>query len=77
MRVLKAVWAAWRVIGHKVADVQARLLLSLFYYAILGPLALGVKLSSDPLRLRATATGAWLPRQANSPDRVGVGRRQF
>jgi hypothetical protein len=65
------------VIAHKIGDFQARLILSLFYYAVLGPFALGVKMFSDPLSLRASSRGTWLPRPASNGDPLGVARRQY
>jgi len=77
MGLLRAAWAAWKVIGRKVGDFQARLLLSLFYYLVLGPFALGVRMFSDPLGLHASSHRKWLPRRTDDADPVTVARRQF
>jgi hypothetical protein len=82
MTIFKAVWEQWKVIAHKIGNFQARLLLSLFYFFILGPFAMGLKLLSDPLQLRTHIQG-WLnyssspraPRATDDP--LLQARRQF
>lgn len=77
MRVLKALWAAWKVIGLKIANVQARALLSVFYFVAFAPFALGVKIFSDPLRLRPVGRAGWLKRVEPDSNAAVVARRQF
>lgn len=77
MRVLKALWAAWKVIGLKIANVQARALLWVFYYVAFAPFALGVRTFSDPLRLRPGGRVGWLRRDEPESDQRVVARRQF
>jgi hypothetical protein len=77
LRTLKAVWSRWKVIAHKIGDFQARLLLSLFYFAILGPFALGARIFSDPLRLGLKSPTAWLPRPSANDDELILARRQY
>jgi len=62
MRVLEATWAMWKVIAHKIGNFQARVLLSLFYFGVLGPFAVGVKMLGNPLRIHPGAP----PRLANT-----------
>ena len=77
MRILKLVWARWKVIAHAIGDVQARIILSVFYFAVVGPFALMVRLSSDPLRLSPQLTPVWLPREPAPGDALSAARRQF
>jgi hypothetical protein len=49
---LKKLWARWKVVAHKIGEFQSRLILSLFYYVVLAPFALGLKVFSDPLQLK-------------------------
>jgi len=62
MKTLKRLWTAWKSIAHVIGDFQARVLLSLFYFVVLGPFALGLKMFSDPLGLRRTSSVRWLVR---------------
>jgi hypothetical protein len=75
--LLKALWARWKLIAQKIADFQARAMLSAFYFAVLGPFALGLKICSDPLRLHRAAAESWLPRPQTPGDAVTLARRQF
>jgi hypothetical protein len=54
-------WARWKVIARKIGDVQSRLLLCVFYYSILAPFGIAVRVLSDPLQLKRKATSHWLP----------------
>jgi hypothetical protein len=69
-RGFAAVWHAWKVGAAKIADVQARAVLSLFYFVVLGPFAL-------PLRVRRVAGGGWQERPLPGGDPVMHARRQF
>ncbi len=75
LRAARRLWAAWTRIARRIGDVQARLLLGAFYVVVLGPFALVVRLSADPLRRRGRP--AWLPRAPAAADPLGGARRQF
>lgn len=74
---LKAVWARWNVIAHKIGNFQARAFLSLFYFVVLAPFALGVKIFCDPLRLRPDSALGWLKRVTAEGDPMTEAERQF
>lgn len=77
MDVLRMLWARWKAFGHGLATVQSRVLLFLFYYVILGPFALAMRVFSDPLGLRVGAPTGWLERAAAKDDVTVLARRQF
>lgn len=77
LRALKLAWNKWKRIAHTIGNFQARFLLSIFYVVVVGPFALGLKLFSDPLRLRPGTPGGWLPRPSPDPDPTVRARRQF
>lgn len=62
-------------VAHAVGNVQARILMVLFYAVIVTPFALGARLFSDPLGLRRRPRG-WLAREARVSS-IDEGRRQF
>jgi hypothetical protein len=66
MKLLRRFWNGWKRFGKKVGDFQARALLSIFYFLILSPFALLMRLA-DPLGLRKSGDPAWQPRPA-APD---------
>jgi hypothetical protein len=73
--VCRIAWNRWKIIGEVFGDFQARLFAVLFYGTVFVPFALGVRLLSDPLRIRKPPT-AWFQRApvGHSPDEA---RRQF
>lgn len=73
--VLRLAWDRWTVIAHVIGNVQARVLLTLFYFTVVPPFAVIVKLAKDPLGLRPPrGAGFWIPRSAVDP---AAARRQF
>jgi hypothetical protein len=81
-------WTRWTKVAHVVGNVQARILLTLFYFVIAPPFALVVKLLHDPLALREPrepggARGAggargpsyWRERPAADPAERAGGRQ--
>ncbi|HEV8306238.1 MAG TPA: SxtJ family membrane protein [Methylomirabilota bacterium] len=76
MPLLRAVWAGWVRIAHAIGRVQSRVVLTVLYFVLLGPFALGVRLLADPLQLRRRPGGShWLPRAA-SPASLEAFRKQ-
>lgn len=73
--ITRIAWERWKIIGEVFGDFQGRLFAVLFYFTLFVPFALGVRLLSDPLRLRA-ASRQWLDRGpvGNSLDDA---RKQF
>ncbi len=71
---LRALWARWKVVARAVGNFQARIILTLFYFVVVPPFALLLKLRKDPLRLRPREGGFWVPRAEGAPD---SGRRQY
>ncbi len=57
----RSLWEWWRRAGKAIGDIQARVLLMLFYFVILAPFALAVRWGSDPLTLKAGAPRGWHP----------------
>jgi hypothetical protein len=74
---LRALWEAWKVVAHAIGKVQARIVFSLFYIVLLGPVALVLRLVSDPLRHRLPSATNWRDRPAQAGDPWAGARRQF
>jgi hypothetical protein len=85
--IRRLAWKRWTIIGEVYGDFQARLFATLFYFTILVPFAVGVRLTRDPLHLHRTkgkrgtkkekgTTGTWLER-APVGNTLDDARRQF
>ena len=74
---LRRLWERWKVVAHVIGNFQARVLLTVFYFAIVPPFAVIVKLLKDPLSLRVPPGASyWMTRpDPESADRTGT--RQF
>ena len=71
------VWARWKVIAHVFGNFQAGVLLTVFYFAVVPPFALIVKVFKDPLALRPPrGESFWVERPAPDPS-PAAGQRQF
>ena len=76
MALLRALWEWWKPIAHKVANVQAAIILGFFYFVLLAPFALGMKLGARGSRDSAPR---WVPRLAppGDGDPMAQARRQY
>lgn len=73
--VLRRAWEGWKRFGRKVGDLQARVLLTVFYFVILAPFGLGMR-AADPLGLRRAGEGWRVRPPASGGDPVARARRQ-
>lgn len=75
--MIKKIWAKWKTIAQAIADVQARILLTLVYFIFVAPFGLLVRLFSDPLVLKHNPQRSmWFPK--HNPEQTLEGaRRQF
>lgn len=72
---LRTGWKIWKRIGRFMGDVVGRVFLTLFYFTVFVPFALGLRLLGDPLGLRARGS-AWLERTTRDLT-VNDSRRLF
>lgn len=74
---LQTAWEWWKAVAHKIGDVQARIILTLFYFVIVGPFALVIRFWSDPMRLNSKSAAGWIRRDdaGTSPEKRA--REQF
>ena len=72
---LRAAWDAWKRLARRIGDIQARILLTVFYYLVLGPFALVLLRRSDPLAL-GRGSGGWRARAESPEEPMVQARRQ-
>jgi len=69
LNLLRRIWRAWKRMGQAINDFVARVVLTVFYFTIFAPFALGARLFSDPLDIKQpTHARGWLERETH--DRV-------
>jgi len=52
MNSAKNAWSKWKSFGKKAVYVQARILFTIFYFALLWIVAIPFKINSDPLNIK-------------------------
>lgn len=78
-RVLRPLNQVWFNLGLRIGKITSPIFLALFYYGLLTPLALAMRIrGKDFLRLRTdrAATSYWIPRVPPGPEPSSL-RRQF
>ena len=70
-------WDSWKAIARRVGDVQARILLAVFYFVVLAPFALVVRLTSDPLATGPRTRRGWQQRVESAGTDLERARQQF
>ncbi|MBI3825218.1 MAG: hypothetical protein HY294_04415 [Candidatus Rokubacteria bacterium] len=74
--VLRRAWRAWKRFGKRLADIQARILLTVFYYVIAAPFGIVMRFT-DPLGLRPGIRHGWRARPPLAGSAMDRARRQF
>ena len=65
MEILRKVWQTWKRIGQFIGDQVGRVVLTVFYFTLFIPFALGVRFFADPLAIRPLNHAKWLERQTH------------
>ena len=65
MEVLRKVWEAWKRFGRLMGDMIGRLVLTVFYFTLFMPFALGVRFFGDPLAMRPSSGVKWVERKTH------------
>ena len=74
---IKKLWQSWENFSKRMGSFQSRIILSLFYFIFVTPFALGVKIFSDPLRIKHQGSKShWIPKKEIKYD-LEQYRRQF
>jgi len=60
-------WARWKAVGQRLAELQARVVLTICYFLVIPPFAALLRMTSDPLAIKPTSTRGWRVR----PDAPG------
>jgi hypothetical protein len=74
--MLRRTWRAWKRLGRRIGDAQARLLLTVCYFVVVAPFGLLVRFAGDPLALRAGAPRGWRVRPPTSETPLARALRQ-
>jgi hypothetical protein len=73
----RQLWGRWKRVARRIGDFQARALMTLFYFVILGPVSLALRWRSDPLAIKATTPRGWNTVEQREGVPMAHARRQF
>jgi len=74
---LRAAWQGWKRIAEKIGHFQAKVLWGLLYFVVVAPFAVGMKIFSDPLRLKKKPSDSWWVDRPRQTLTVEDAHRQF
>ena len=74
---IRNLWEWWKRVAKKIGDFQARVILTIFYFIVLGPFALGVRLGSDPLAIKTNNPHGWHPKTDGKGTPIEQATKQF
>lgn len=52
--MIEKLWYKWKEIAVKIAVFQSKVILTVLYFVLIGPVAIIVRLTGDPLKLKNT-----------------------
>lgn len=55
----RRLWEGWKRIAQKIGDFNARVILTLFYFILLFPFAILLKIFTDPLEIKKKEHVGW------------------
>lgn len=73
----KRLWEGWKSFAIEMGNYQSRILLALFYFLVITPFGILVRLFSDPLRTKSSATPSFWDNRPAISDGLDEARRQF
>ena len=75
----KNIWQKWKIIAHAFGRFQTRLLVTIFYFLVISPIGLIMKLFGwDPLKTKKSKVNAgtnWQTIINGDPDLVSIKRQ--
>lgn len=74
--MVRAGWTRWKKIARAVGVVQTRLLMVFFYFVVVFPVGLLMRMSGDPLHLKVRSGSNWTPHRHQDPTLENA-HRQF
>ena len=70
-------WSKWKALSRKAAELQARIILTIFYFTLAAPFGFARSRFGDPLRMKSSQPASgWLERRTRDRT-LEDARRQF
>lgn len=62
METIRKIWEGWKRVGQAIGDFIGRVVLTIFYFTLMLPFGIGVRLVGDPLAIKPEMQPGWLSR---------------
>lgn len=63
MEILRIIWEKWKRVGQVIGDLIGRVVLTIFYFTLMLPFGIGVRLLGDPLAIKTGMEPGWISRK--------------
>jgi hypothetical protein len=73
---MKKLWEAWKLIARAIGNFQSHVLLTVFYFGLLGPIALVHRTLADPLELKIGSRRRGWTARPSDPGCLDEARKQ-
>ncbi len=73
----RTIWNTWKAFSATLGDFQSRIVLTLFYFTIVVPFGVGLRLFGDPLRLKGFRQATAWPDRSPTEATLEEARQQF
>jgi len=74
---LRRVWDGWKVFATGIGNYQGRLMFAFFYFVVVTPFGLGVRLFSDPLKVKQVERATCWSERGSVKHDLETDRKQF
>ena len=64
--MLQKVWKKWKAFGELLGNIIARIVLTIFYFTVFVPFAIGAQLFNDHLGIKTIPANYWQARSNQS-----------
>jgi hypothetical protein len=75
--LLRRTWDWWKVFATEIGNYQGRVLFAFFYFMVVTPFGLGVRLFSDPLKVKQGEKKTCWSGRSLVTDKLEAARVQF
>ena len=74
---MRRLWEGWKSFAAEMGNYQGRLLLVIFYFVVVTPFGVIVRLFSDPLKTKSIHSSSFWQNQSETSSDIEEARRQF
>jgi hypothetical protein len=74
---LQGIWDGWKVFTAKLGNYQGRLMFAFFYFVVVTLFGIGVRLFSDPLKMKRGGEITFWSERSSGSHEVEAAREQF